>query len=143
MSEDRPNPQEEADKLVAKFLGNLPERVGSVKKYVGNLVDVIHYYFDRFAPYLPSDQRKEWSRLVLLSDILYLEMESIRNSIEILENTIRKKSLLKEKIKLDNKKIKELDNKLLKLEVDANELKEETQRLLRKLIKYIEDVGIE
>ena len=142
-AQEQKSPQEDIEKKVAELLGNIPDRVGSLKKYIGNLVDVIHYYFDRFGPYLPSDMRKEWTKLVLLSDMLSLDMESTRNKIEVLETRIRKE-LLVDGTRGVNKKIKkDLEAELEKLESKAEELRKKTKELLIKLMKYVDETGIE
>ena len=140
---DQKNVQEDIEKKVAELLGNIPDRVGSLKKYVGNLVDVIHYYFDRFGPYLPSDMRKEWTRLVLLSDILSLDMESVRNRIEVLETKVRKELLVNGSKDINVEARESLEKELSDLEARAEDLREKTKQLLSKLMKYVEETGIE
>jgi len=141
--EEQRSPQEDIEKRVAEMLGNIPDRVGSLKKYVGNLVDVIHYYFDRFGPYLPSSMRKDWTKLVLLSDILSLDMESIRNKIEVLETKIRKELLVKGGEAVNDVVKEELEKEIEELERKAEELRIKTRELLIKLIKHVDQIGIE
>ncbi len=139
----QPNPQEEIERRVAELLGNIPDRVGSLKKFVGNLTDVIHYYFDRFGPYLPSPMRKEWTKLVLLSDMLSLDMESVRNRIEVLETRIRKELLVNGTEGVEEGVRKRIEDELGELEAKAEELREKTKKLLHKLMEYVERTGIE
>ena len=142
--EEEKRPQaEDLEKKLAELLGNLPDRVGSLKKYVGNLVDVIHYYFDRFGPYLPSPMRKDWTKLVLLSDMLSLDMESVRNRIETLETRIRKELLVNGSKGINKRQKKELEEELEELEKKAEELRKKTKELLLRLMKYVEETGIE
>ncbi len=140
--EKKPQPGD-LEKRLAEILGNLPDRVGSLKKYVGNLVDVIHYYFDRFGPYLPSPMRKDWTKLVLLSDMLSLDMESVRNRIETLETRIRKELLVDGSKGLDERQKKQLERELEELEEKAEELRKKTKELLQRLMRYVEETGIE
>ena len=141
--EKAPSQQEELEKKLAQIFGNTPERVDSLKKYVSNLVDVIHYYFDRFGPYLPSQARKEWTKLVLLSDMLSVDMESVRNRVSVAETRVKKELLVGKEKKIKKEALKEIEKELEELEKRTEELREQTKKLLKELMDYVEKTGIE
>ncbi len=134
--------KEDVERRVAEVLINIPDRVGSLKKYANSILDVVHYYFDRFGPYLPSPERKEWAKLALISDIVLLDMESIRNRVEVLETRIRKEALLgrDKQYRVPRKKLeKELDE----IEANLEAIRKKARELLLKLLDHIEKIGIE
>ena len=135
--------QDNVEKIVAKQLKHIPDEAASLRKYINNVASIVHYYFERFGPYMTKDMRKELAKLALESDILTIEMEKVRHVVETLEAEVRKDVTAGGKPRVDRRKRERLRREIRKTWKRAEDIGRRTTQFLDGLIRYIEENGVE
>ncbi len=73
-----------ADEILSQHIGDLHYRVFRLKDYFDNLNDIIHYYLDKFGPYLPTKERTDLAILALEADKLFIELSEVVYNVQVL-----------------------------------------------------------
>ncbi len=86
MAEQQENAQKEkkptADEILSKDLGGAHYRIFKLKEYFDSLNDVVHYYMDKFGPYLPSEERSNIAILALEADQLCIDIYELVYTVQ-------------------------------------------------------------
>ncbi len=133
--------EEDSEKRIARLLGDIPDRSESIKKTVGYLGELSHYYLDRFGPFLPREQREKWAKLTIKTDIISIDAAILKMKTELLKARIRTEVLSGKKRVTANKK--EVLKLIESIEKESEKLAEEIKSSLQELLDYIERWGIE
>ncbi len=124
-----------ADEILSQHVGDLHYRVFRLKEYFDNLNDIIHYYLDKFGPYLPTKERTDLAILALEADQLFIELSELVYNIQVLRahtqmhidtNTLEGFAIPEEAVK--------------ELEKSAHEIEEKIYHFADHLSRFIEQI---
>lgn len=112
-----------ADEILSQHIGDLHYRVFKLKEHFDNLNDIIHYYLDKFGPYLPQKERTDLALLALEADKLFVELSELLYNIHVLRahtqmhidtDTVEKFSIPEKAVKELEKSAREIEDKVYK-----------------------------
>jgi len=70
--------------VLSQHIGDVHYCVFKLKDYFDSLNDVVHYYLDKFGPYLPVRERTDLAILALEADKLHIELSRIVYNMQVL-----------------------------------------------------------
>ncbi len=129
---------------LAKFLGDAPEILANTRDFFKQLNDLIHYYLDKFGPYMAVDTRTKLARLALEADRIFVELEALWYEYSNMEGTARAMAKRKE---LKNFQIPEeaangFVNRVYDAEEEVHEFYMRVLEIIDELIRIVDREGI-
>lgn len=122
-----------ADEILSKDLGDAHYRIFKLKEYFDSLNDVVHYYMDKFGPYLPSEERSNIAILALEADQLYIDIYELVYTVQ----TIR--SAAQAALDQDEYENFHVDSKVSEqLRIEINRMEERVDRFAQHLKTFID-----
>jgi len=82
--EEKENKKPDAFELLSQHLGDTHYRVFKLKEYFDSLNDVVHYYLNKFGPYLPAQTRADLAILSLEADKIAIDLSKTMYDVRIL-----------------------------------------------------------
>ena len=82
--EETENKKPDAFELTSQHLGDVHYRVFKLRDYFNSLNDVVHYYLNKFGPYLPAQARADLAILALKADKIAIDLSKTIYDVRIL-----------------------------------------------------------
>ncbi len=130
--------------VLAKILGDAPEILANTRDFLKQLNDLIHYYLDKFGPYVEPNTRNKLAKLALEADRISLEVEALWYEYSNIEGTA--KALAKRKelkhFQLPEDVASGFTNRVYEVEEAVQEFYAQVLDIINELIRIIDEEGI-
>ncbi len=137
--------QERAEQLIVRELGELPEQFSALRDYFRQINDLVHYYLEKFGPYMIFEKRKELAKACLEADAIFLRLERLNYRLQKISSVARAHVRLKRgrKFVVDEKEKEELRRELESLEEDVNAFARKVEGIIKEIQRVVNERGIE
>lgn len=129
---------------IARILGDAPEILANTKDFLKQLNDIVHYYLDKFGPYVALDMRNKLAKLALEADRLSLEVEALWYEYSNIVGTARalaKRNELK-KFQLSDDAASGFINRVYEAEEAVHEFYSQVIDVINELLRIVDREGI-
>ncbi len=137
--------QEKAEELVVKELGSGPEVFNALKEYFRQLNELVHYYMDKFGPYMVAEQRKKLAELGLEADAIFVRLERIDFQLQKIYAEAKAAVKLRKakRFRLDETLRERLISEINEIERTVNEFSKKVEEVIKDIIEMVNKRGIE
>ncbi len=133
-----------ADEILSQHIGDIHYRVFRLKDYFDNLNDIIHYYLDKFGPYLPTKERTDLALLALEADQLFIELSELVYNVQVLRahTQMHIDTDTVEGFAVPKEAVDELESHAREIEDKIYEFADHLSRFIKRIMKTAKEEGI-